>query len=253
MAYKQFAVSRVFELVPPSTSGAAWTQKVIYRFGGAQQYTGAFLSGDPSGALYEILPQADSPDEGDALFKLMPPRAWETVWTGTKLYSFTGAATSGLTAPLLFGRDGVLYGTTEFGGNDGSESFGTAFSLTPPAAGQAAWTMTVLHNFGSQGDGSSPVAGLIADASGALYGTTSNGGSTKGYQNCPSGCGTVFKLTPPAAGHLVWTEKRLYDFKGESDGAYPAAMLMIDKGGNLYGTTTSGGNGAAGVVFKITP
>jgi len=241
----------IFELTPPSVSGAAWTLTVVYSFGAAQQYNAPFLSSDPSGALYEVL---SSNTVADTVFKVTPPGAGETVWTGTKLHSFVAPGPWGLAAPVLFGKDGVLYGTSACSGTyERSNNCGAVFSLTPPAAGHAVWTESVLHHFGSQGDGAYPDAGLIADASGALYGTTINGGSAKGYQNCPSGCGTVFKLTPPAPGHTVWTEKRLYDFKGESDGANPTAALMIDKSGNLYGTTTSGGNGAAGVVFKITP
>lgn len=77
---------------------------------------------------------------------------------------------------------------------------------------------------------------MLADTSGALYGTTSKGG-TYGY-------GTVFKLTPPKAGGSGWTETILYSFNG-TDGANPAAALIGDSTGNLYGT--------AGTIFELSP
>jgi uncharacterized repeat protein (TIGR03803 family) len=85
------------------------------------------------------------------------------------------------------------------------------------------------------------------DASGALYGTTVDGGL--------GSVGTVFKLTPPAAGGTRWTERVLYSFQGRADGANPSARLIMDAGGALYGTTGGGGRGAGccGTVFKLVP
>src|ERR1019366_3866949 len=88
---------------------------------------------------------------------------------------------------------------------------GTIFKLTPPAKGQTAWRETVLYTLKGGDDGSFPVAELIADKRGALFGTTENGGSTGGIGGS-SGNGTVFKLTPPAEGQTVWTETVLYSF-----------------------------------------
>ena len=85
------------------------------------------------------------------------------------------------------------------------------------------------------------------DDAGNLYGTTSGGGGT----SC--GCGTVFKLAPDGI------ETILHSFAGGSDGAYPAAGVIPDKAGNLYGTTIEGGNGGVhcsigcGTVFKFAP
>jgi uncharacterized repeat protein (TIGR03803 family) len=100
----------------------------------------------------------------------------------------------------------------------------------------------VLYSF-SGSDGAYPYAGLIADASGNLYGTTYFGGA--------NGEGTVFKMTPSG------TETVLYSFSG-SDGAYPYAGLIADASGNLYGTTHGGGANVSfgidyGTVFKLTP
>ena len=101
-------------------------------------------------------------------------------------------------------------------------------------------TENVLHPFGGTPDGALPVAGLVIGAKyGNFFGTTSGGG--KGF-------GIVFELT----GKHHKTEKVLYSFSGGSDGAVPVAGLAIDKAGNLYGTTSGGGNNGLGVVFELT-
>jgi len=106
---------------------------------------------------------------------------------------------------------------------------------------------TVLYSFkASAKDAAEPVAALIVDTQGALYGTTQNGGA--------SGLGTVFKLAPPASGTGPWIESILYSFTGAADGAYPEAELIFDTQGALYGTASSGGGSSnAGLVFKLTP
>ena len=99
---------------------------------------------------------------------------------------------------------------------------------------------TVLHNFTGGSDGDNPVAGLVADELGNLYGTTNNGGRT----GCLGpGCGTVFKVTPNG------TETVLYTFSGGIDGANPSAGLILDGAGNLYGTASSGGGTACMSCF----
>jgi hypothetical protein len=118
----------------------------------------------------------------------------------------------------------------------------------------------VLYRFCSQpncSDGGLLRAGLIADNQGALYSTTVEGGSGRG-SDCVgshvSGCGTVFKLTPPAKGRTAWTETVLYRFCSQpncSDGAGLAAGLIADNWGTLYGTTVGGGIASAGTVFKL--
>jgi uncharacterized repeat protein (TIGR03803 family) len=138
---------------------------------------------------------------------------------------------------LIFDGKGALYGTTEGGG--GSSNCGTVFKLKPPAAGETQWTEKVLYSFAGTGDGCLPMYGrLIFDSEGALYGTTQ--GTTRVIGAAPSG--VVFKLAPPAAGHM-WTETVLYSFKGGSDGSRPWAGLIFDSKGALYGTTLEGGGG----------
>jgi uncharacterized repeat protein (TIGR03803 family) len=118
-------------------------------------------------------------------------------------------------------------------------------------------TETPLYDFSGGADGANPHAGLIRDAVGNLYGTTSFGGNTS--SSCPygsTGCGVVFKLDPSG------TETVLHTFSGGTDGANPYAGLIRDAAGNLYGTTSFGGNTSSscpygstgcGVVFKLDP
>ena len=134
-------------------------------------------------------------------------------------------------AQVIFDTKGDLYGTTRYGG---AYKGGTVFEVT------AAGAEKVLHSFGSQsGDGNTPVAALILDRKGNLYGTTWQGGA---YNQ-----GTVFELT--AAGE----EKVLYSFGSQpGDGLVPGAGLTFDKMGNLYGTTYYGGAYNNGTVFLVT-
>src|ERR1019366_2223307 len=142
-------------------------------------------------------------------------------------------------------NQGALYGTTTAGGGSGCHGgCGTVFKLTPPAKGQNAWKEAVLHSFCAQSnysDGSNPGGSVIFANHGALYGTTTDGGGS----GCPGlfsiGCGTVFKLTPPAKGETKWLETILYRFNGGSDGAGPTAGLIADKEGAVYGPTAEGG------------
>jgi uncharacterized repeat protein (TIGR03803 family) len=105
-----------------------------------------------------------------------------------------------------------------------------------------AQTEQILHNFNGT-TGSYPVGGVIADASGNLYGTTLQGG---GY-----GSGTAFKLTPKAGGG--YTQKVLHTFGNGKDGTKPNSTMILDTAGNLYGTTSGGGPGGKGTVFELSP
>lgn len=124
------------------------------------------------------------------------------------------------------------------------------FALTGVAPAQA--TGMALHSFNGT-DGSSPNGPLIADARGALYGTTTYGGTSANAHN--PGYGAVFKLTPPASGTGPWTETVLYNFTGLTDGGWPWGGLIFDAQGCLYGTTYMGGSPKYnyGVVYKLTP
>jgi uncharacterized repeat protein (TIGR03803 family) len=116
-----------------------------------------------------------------------------------------------------------------------------------------AQTFTLLHTFTGAPDGANPIAGLVEDAAGNLYGTTQQGGITGGpcANSGLNGCGTVFKLDPSG------NETVLYSFTGGADGEFPSAGLARDAAGNLYGTTQYGGVTSSecgigcGTVFKL--
>jgi hypothetical protein len=117
----------------------------------------------------------------------------------------------------------------------------------------------VLYSFQGGQDGFYPLAGLIADKEGALYGTTLYGGSGHCIEfRGTVACGTVFQLTPArdkTTGKTTWTEKVLYSFQGGQDGDEPAAGLIADRQGALYSTTSLGGGSCIGLgcgtVFKL--
>jgi hypothetical protein len=148
------------------------------------------------------------------------------------------AATNGYfpSDSLIVDRSGNLYGTTEHGGKTDHGcgiGCGVVFELTPNGGG--GWTEKVLYRFAGGNDGSNPIAGLIFDGAGNLYGTTTGGG-TGGFE------GTVFKLTPKKDG--TWSESVLYSFcsfTNCTDGGLPNAGVILDHVGNLYGTTVFGG------------
>ena len=147
------------------------------------------------------------------------------------LHSFLGSDGEFPAGGVVMDGAGNLYGTTN----------ATVFKVDPVG------NETVLHIFTGSPDGASPEAGLLRDAAGNLYGTTTFGGRLN--LNCINGCGVVFKLD--AAGN----ETILHSFTGPPiDGAYPVgAALTMDKAGNLYGTTESGGSFNFGTVFKLDP
>src|SRR5579872_129296 len=163
------------------------------------------------------------------VFRLSPARIL------TVLYSFNSSDGAYPQGGLRQGIDGNFYGTTNFGGTNG---YGTVFKITLNG------TLTTLHRF-SGSDGSAPFRALVQLADGNFYGVTEGGGSNKG--------GTVFKITP--AGTLT----TLYNFctlANCADGASPNELAQ-GSDGNLYGTTSDGGNSqcqfGCGTVFKITP
>lgn len=180
------------------------------------------------------------------------------------IHSFSGGADGGAPyAGLTKDGAGNLYGTTNSGGYTGGNcasngGCGIVFKLTRK---NSAWVAMPLHTFrgNDQNDGAGPSARVIFEPDGSLYGTTAEGGGTScSIPKGLSGCGTVFRLTPPptACTNAVcpWTETVLYRFSGGSDGAYPLAEIVFDKAGNFYGTTEYGGvRYDTGVVFELTP
>jgi len=241
----------VFELSP--SSGGNWTEKDLYSFKGDKDGGNPFggLIFDGAGTLYGTTEFGGSTGCGSAcgtVFEVMPSA--NGPWVETVLYQFTGGSDGGSPAAgLVFDEAGNLYGTTEYGGEPDFEcasGCGTVFKLSPGSAG--GWTETVLHQFtGYTGDGAFPAAGLILDSSGNLYGTTTYGGTHT--LDCSIGCGAVFELSPASGG---WTESTLSKFTG-GNGFYPLAGVILDSGGNLYGTSEGGLYDTEGTVFELSP
>jgi uncharacterized repeat protein (TIGR03803 family) len=241
----------IFELSPPTHKGGAWTEKVLHSFkngaDGANPNGGLVF--DAEGVLYGTTVygggkgcNSDAGDGCGSVFQLKPPARKGGSWIHTVLYRFKASGDGGNPAAgVIFGQKGALYGTTATGGQGES---GTVFQLKPKRGG--AWSETILYALTDGNDGADPMAGLIFDNERNLYGTASMGGA--------SHRGTVFQVGPPP----TWTYTVLYGFTGSSDGSGPAASLIFDGAGNLYGTTQYGGGGqgcygGCGTVFEVTP
>ena len=189
---------------------------------------------DSAGNLYGTTVAGGLPHFG-VVYKL-DPAGHETV-----LYTFTGGADGGAPyAGVILDSAGNLYGTTQHGGGAQCGIYhgcGVVFKLDPTGH------ETVLHSFTGGADGSLPIAGVILDSAGNLYGTTSAGGTAN--------AGVVFRLDSTGQ------ETVLYSFTGGADGRQPYAGVIRDAAGDLYGTTYLGGAGCGsygcGVVFKLDP
>jgi len=211
----------VFELAPDGN------ETVLHSFEDGSD--GAMPSGglttDRRGNLYGT---TSGVDDLGSVFKLSPHG------TLTTLHRFEGSSDGASPfGGVVFDAQGNLYGTAFDGGADGQ---GTVFKLATDG------TLTVLHTFTGGNDGASPFAGVIMDASGNLFGTTFFGGGA----DCDGGgCGTIFKIAPDG------TETILRTFKSGQQGSGPAAPLLMDGNGNLYGTT-SGIVSGYGTVFELT-
>ncbi len=230
----------VFELSP---AGASWTETVLYNFcsqsgcaDGADPINGLIM--DPAGNLYGTTLQGAN----GVVFELSPSGGG---WTEQVIY--TGSGPMGAVADsvpygvagLAMDAAGNLYGTTGYGGGKG---YGMVYRLSPVENG--GWKEKILYSFkGGNKDGSRPLAGVVLDAVGNIYGTTYEGGE--------SGEGTVFELVAPV-GKGSYKEKVFWSFNG-TDGSAPYGGLTLDSAGNLYGTATYGGSSGYGVVFEVNP
>ncbi len=233
----------VFELLPPSSSGGAWTEVVLHSFNGEDgAYPNWGLTMGPDGTLFGIV---GYPGAAGAVFRLDPPTGTSTDWTYAVIYKFPEA--EGETySPLVFGPPPdyrqSLFGITADGGGNG-----IVYELTPPAAAGGAWTQTTLYTFVSGSTNGYFPVGSLAVANGALIGVASSGG-----HDGAACCGIVYSLRPPAMSGEPWTEQVLLAFNG-TDGSFPQAGVVVGPGGVLYGTTWGGGGGRGGTVFSLTP
>jgi uncharacterized repeat protein (TIGR03803 family) len=227
-------------LVAPSPAFAAGSEQTLYNFcGSGDNCAGILPFGvifDTAGNLYGTTAGGGANGWG-TVFELIPNGG---KWTEQTLYNFcskSGCTDGSFPAGVVFDTAGNLYGTTFSGG---VYDRGTVFELMP---NHGTWTEKVLHSFGGGNDGNGPESGLVIDASGNLYGTTFFGGAYHG--------GMVFELIP---NNGTWTEKALHWFKDNGKGgSNPAATLVLDKSGNVYGTTPYGGIYGYGTVFELIP
>jgi uncharacterized repeat protein (TIGR03803 family) len=169
----------------------------------------------------------------------LPPTACHTAlcpWNESIAYQFPAGEKNGAWpfSAVIFDQNGNMFGTTQ-----GNNLPGNAFELMPSGSG---WIQSVIFTFADQSTGTVPMGDLVRDQAGNLYGVTWEGGVNK--------VGLVFQLAPSGSG---WTENVLRSFDLSSDGANPAGGLILDKAGNLYGTTGGNGGWGVGTVFMLSP
>ncbi len=213
---------------------------VDYAFNGyPARYPAGGLVADASGNLYGESSSNDARGCG-VVFKLTPQNGGG--WQFNIIHRFCAPGDGvGPVGGLVIDDAGNLYGTTVQGGANG---YGTVFVAHPTSVG---WGERVLYSFGANSDDLKyPSGGLTMDAVGNLYGVAGGGTSS-------NGAGGVFKLSRSGS---KWNETVLYDFSGyflNGDGEGPQGNVIFDKAGNLYGTTTLGGNVGYGTVYELSP
>jgi uncharacterized repeat protein (TIGR03803 family) len=212
--------------------GTIFRIKLDSTFSTVYSFTGGADSGSPGGALLDVTggdlfgltPTGGAFDQG-RVFRLTPSGSLSTA------YSFTGG-TDGYepVGALVQGDNGSLFGVTRLAKFRGFTFYGTIFKL------DANGTLNTLYmlNFS---DGALPAAGLVMGSDGNFYGTTEQGGANDN--------GTVFRITPSGA------FSTLVEFDGFNDGFAPLAALTQGLDGSLYGTTSKGGVGGFGTIFKL--
>ena len=221
----KFGQGAVFKLSP------AGQETVLFSFPGATDGAdpAAGVTRDAAGDLYGATSQSGLYSHG-------------TVYTvsasGTEsvLYNFTGGADGAEPqGAVTLDTAGNVYGTTLYGGNGpgcaNCITYGVVYKVNP--AGQE----SVIYGFQGGADGYMPSSGVIRDAAGNLYGTTSEGGA--------SGYGLVYKIDSSGV------KTTLYSFTGTTDGAYPEGGVIRDAAGNFYGTAEQGGAFGLGVIYKL--
>jgi len=243
--FGESAYGSVFEL---SQSGGTWEKSDLY-FVGDGDPAGVGL--DSEGNAYGVAEQGGiGADPGGYVFELLRSNGWNE----STLFGFeekSGKYTDGYNpdSTPVFDTKGNLYGTTQYNGTSGNaQTGGTAFKLTPSKKG---WKFKLLHTFnGKNGDGIEPYGAMAVDGSGNVFGATYLGGTSE-CQGTKNYCGTVFEISLSGS---TYAESVLWSFN-ETDGEHPMGGVILDKSGNVYGTTFAGGTGtwSNGVVFEVIP
>ena len=224
-----------------SNSNGHWHETVLHDFtyGADGRFPGGGLALDASGTLYGTVVETDAGP--GAVYTLSPSGSG---WTLNVIHQFEDFQDGGgVYAGVIFDSSGNLYGDTYSGGSDQG---GTVFELARAGSG---WDFHLLYSLPMGASSGGPLASLLMDNAGDLYGTTNREGAF--------GWGTVFKLTRTSGGYVY---SSLHDFTGGDDGMLPSGSLVIDANGNLYGTAAAGGifdppcndYGGCGIVFEIT-
>lgn len=209
------------------SAGQAQTLTVLHAFSGAAN-DGMYPTGSPvSDAFGNLYGGSLGGEFGrGAVYKVSPTGAVQL------LYSFRGFPDGDTPFTSFVDSKADLFGTTYQGG---TLDFGTVYKLDPQGH------ETILYNCCDVG---AYPGFVIRDKNNDLYGITFVGG----IFNCdPTGCGTMFKLTPEGLGTVV------HKFGEVADGIFPNAGLTRDAAGNIYGTTSFGGKYSYGTIFKFRP
>lgn len=264
----------VFELIP---GASGWTYEVIYNFAGqpdaAQPLSGLVADaagnlygtaysggGGNNGAVYQLHPNGNGTwseqvianvselfaglaidPQGNlygttstSVIKIIPNGT--NNWFLANIFTFaTQAQGSTPNGTPILDSLGNVYGTTTYGGKN---NLGTVYKLTK--GGTLKYTEKVIYSFGS--NGTLPIAGVVMDSTGNLYGTTSAGGK--------SGDGVVYKVIFNGTNYVGEISEQA--FIG-INGAVPYGGVILDSKNYLYGTTVYGGTNGDGTVYICNP
>ena len=228
----------VFELSP--SADGSWNESIIYSFRNGSD--GALPAGlvFEGGNLYGVVTY-DGGSSG-AIYELSPPQLKGEAWTERTLYSFTGIEMQ--TNPqLLFDGKDTLFGSW-YQLYSCYPACGAVFELKRSGGD---WQQASEYAFQGGGYGGEPMAGVVMDSQGNLYGTGAEGGNNWGI---------AFELKRSGDN---WTQIMTHNFCSRNncaDGSQPKAPLVFDQAGNLYGTAEGGGTGCSypgcGVVFELS-
>lgn len=227
-------------------SGDNWKESVLYEFNGQGAAPQSTLIFDTQGNLYGTTYTGGYGYSDGSVFELMPSKSGP--WNEKVLLALEAGFLNGGAFPtgdIVMDASGNIFGTMSQGGSPNGYSAGVVYELTA-----GTWKENVLFDFVGIQAGNRPLGGVTMDASGKLYGTTEFGGVT-GCPDMNTGCGNAWSLTPGGVESTVALTP--------ADGNHPASNLVRDAHGNLYGTTSQGGdpntcvdNGGCGSVFEIT-
>jgi uncharacterized repeat protein (TIGR03803 family) len=253
----------VFEL---QHGANGWTLSSVYYFpvaGNARYPLGGVTVDSTSGNIFGVTFASGDAQASGTVFQLS--RSSNGTWQESVIYEFPQIDGVAPLGNLITDSSGNLYGVASSpgpnGNSDSNQAYncGAVFRLSPAANG--GWQYDILYQFPviqllGQCQGGSGPTGLVPDSNGNLYGTTESGGSGVAFLGGGQD-GIAYKLSPSAT--LPWTITTIYNFGSSyTDGILPLDKLIIDKAGNLYGTTTQGGTGlqcgnGCGTVFELSP